>query len=402
MTQVMTDRESYFRSVRTGYCTNVHAGADLDQTRANLERYALAVKRQASPDAPMGVGLWLSAAAARRLLAEGRLGEWAAWLREVGLVPFTLNGFPFGDFHQAVVKHRVYHPTWAEPERLNYTRDLITILDGLLPPGLEGTISTLPLAWGSPAPEAAELGRMAAALRQLASELAQRERESGRLISLCLEPEPGCVLQRSEDVLRFFHEHLLPGHDEAPLRRHLRVCHDVCHQVVMFEDQAAVLARYRSAGIRVGKVQVSSALGLPAKSHAAEERAEALAQLASFAEDRYLHQTVTREHADAAPVFHEDLPPVLAAAREGRAGGEWRVHFHVPVYLERFGQLEASPWAIRECVRAVAAHADTAHFEVETYAWGVLPPELRQPDLATGIAQEMTWFAETLRQMRAG
>ena len=41
----------------TGYCTNVHAGADLPQTRANLERFALDVKRQVSPSAPMGVGL---------------------------------------------------------------------------------------------------------------------------------------------------------------------------------------------------------------------------------------------------------------------------------------------------------------------------------------------------------
>ncbi len=392
----MTDRESYLRTVQVGYCTNVHAGVGLDQTRANLERYALGVKRLASPDRPMGVGLWLSAPAARQLLAGNLVGEWTAWLRAVGLVPFTLNGFPFGDFHQPVVKHRVYHPTWAEPERLNYTLDLITILDGLLPPGMAGSISTLPLAWGHPAPGAGELAEMAAALRQVAAALARLERERGRLICLCLEPEPGCVLQRSEDVVRFFQEHLLPGHDEAPLRRHLRVCHDVCHQVVMFEDQAEVLARYRAAGIGVGKVQVSSAVCLPPERTEAEQRA-ALDQLAAFAEDRYLHQTVTRSAPGAAPVFHEDLPLALAAAQES-GGGEWRVHFHVPIYLERFGRLEASPGAIRECVRAVAAFADTAHFEVETYAWGVLPPELRQPDLATGIAHEMTWFAEAWRQ----
>src|SRR4051794_8818385 len=101
----MTDRDHFLRTVQVGYCTNVHAGAGLDQTRANLERYALAVKRLASPDRPMGVGLWLSAPAARQLLEERRVGEFAAWLREVGLVPFTLNGFPFGDFHQPVVKH---------------------------------------------------------------------------------------------------------------------------------------------------------------------------------------------------------------------------------------------------------------------------------------------------------
>src|SRR5438034_10952623 len=87
-----------------GYCTNVHAGADLETTRANLEKYALAVKRQVSPDSPMGVGLWLSANAAEKLLRERKTEEFAAWLRKVGLVPYTFNGFPHGDFHQAVVK----------------------------------------------------------------------------------------------------------------------------------------------------------------------------------------------------------------------------------------------------------------------------------------------------------
>jgi hypothetical protein len=387
------------RTIQAGYCTNVHPGADLGQTRANLERYALAVKRLASPRAPMGVGLWLSASAARQMLAEGRVAEWADWLRAVGLVPFTLNGFPYGDFHQRVVKHQVYHPTWAEPARRQYTLDLITILDGLLPPGVEGSISTLPLAWGEPGPDGAALESMVAALRAVGAELSRRERATGRVISLCLEPEPGCVIQRSADVVRFFEGHLLPGGDEHALRRHIRVCHDVCHQAIMFEDQAEVLARYRNAGISVGKVQVSSAVCLPLDRTEPAGRAAALAQLAGFNEDRYLHQTVVRRLGEA-PVFYEDLPGALAAER-GHEGGEWRVHFHVPIYLGRFGHLEATQWAIRETLRDFAARGDCAHFEVETYAWGVLPQELQVPDLATGIAREMDWFSAAWEQARA-
>src|SRR5262245_26679909 len=91
-------------TIQLGYCTNVHAGVDLEQTQANLERFARVVKRRFSPQAPMGVGLWLSASAARGLLDGQRLPPFAAWLAEVGLVPFTLNGFPYGDFHRRVVK----------------------------------------------------------------------------------------------------------------------------------------------------------------------------------------------------------------------------------------------------------------------------------------------------------
>ncbi len=365
--------------IQLGYCTNVHAGADLETTRANLQRHAVGVKARFAPDRPMGVGLWLSAAAAHKLRTAGQTAEFAAWLGEVGLVPFTFNGFPHGDFHQKVVKHRVYEPTWWEPARLDYTLELIALQDALLPPGMLGSISTLPISWGDPSPSPTRLTEAATQLRQVASHLAALERERGRLITLCLEPEPGCVLQRSGDVVRFFEDYLLPGGDEAQVRRHLRVCHDVCHAAVMFERQAEVLAAYRSAGIAVGKVQVSAAVRLAVGSP------EALRQLAAFAEDRYLHQTMVQRIGKT--TFYEDLPLALQAEAPG---GEWRVHFHVPIYLRSFGQLEATQDDIRECMNAV--EPDVQHFEVETYAWGVLPPELRQSELAAGIAQEMQWF----------
>src|SRR5436190_5139831 len=165
----------------TCYCTNVNAGSTLDEMRANHERHALAVKQRYSPTRPMGVGLWLSAKAAEELLLTHAEGEFGEWLAERGLVLYTINGFPFGDFHQAVVKHRVYEPTWWQPERLHYTMQLAQILDAILPLGMEGSISTLPIAWGTPCPRREELEQAAAQLRQAAAWLAQLEAESSRL-----------------------------------------------------------------------------------------------------------------------------------------------------------------------------------------------------------------------------
>ena len=377
-------------TIPVGYCTNVHAGATLEETRANLERYAVAVKRRFSPDAAMGVGLWLSASAARKLCAEQRVADFRDWLAGAGLVPYTFNGFPYGDFHKAVVKHDVYRPTWTEQARVDYTRDLIAIQHALLPPGMSGSISTLPLAWGEPRPDAAHLDAAAANLRKLADELAQLERETGRFLCLCLEPEPGCVLQLSDDIVCFFEKHLLRGQDEAAVRRHIRVCHDVCHAAVMFEEQADVLKRYDAAGIAFGKVQVSSAVRAAFDELPAEERAAAREQLAGFNEPRYLHQTMVRETEGQAPKFYEDLSSALSAKRDPR--GEWRVHFHVPIYLTQFGRLHAMQGAILDCLRTLAELKQTPPFEVETYAWPVLPPELQQPDLAAGIAEELAWF----------
>lgn len=385
-------------TLQIGYCTNVHAGADLETTRANLQQHALAVKQQFVPDAPLGVGLWLSAKSARRLREEGQIEEFAAWLAESGLAPFTFNGFPYGDFHQTVVKHKVYKPTWSEQARVDYTLDLIEILDELLPPGMEGSISTLPLQWGTPTPDADQFSVAAANLRAVAGRLARLEAESGRLIYLCPEPEPGCVMDRAEDVVRFFEDHLLTDGDEATIRRHIRVCHDVCHSAVMFEEQADAFRILKAAGIFVGKVQVSSAVVVPFDEIVPEQRADALDQLRSFAEDRYLHQTVVRSSTDTKPAFFEDLPKALDTVENPEElTGQWRVHFHVPVYLERFGHLRTSGKQILECLEiATREMPELAHFEVETYAWSVLPSELRQERLADGIAKELQWFRDVL------
>ena len=380
---------------QVGYCTNVHAGVTLAQTRANLQTHALAVRTLCSPDHPMGVGLWLSAETARDLLGGDELDSFRDWLAMEQLVPFTLNGFPYGDFHQPIVKQRVYEPTWWDAKRRDYTLNLITILDRILPTSLEGSISTLPIAWGNPSAEPEQLAAAADNLRSIAERLRQLEDETGRLIYVCIEPEPGCILDRSEDIVQFFDEHLSDGADSPTIRRYIRVCHDVCHADVMFESQQDIFRTFAEQGILVGKVQVSAAVHLLLDELAGDQKDAAVEQLASFAEDRYLHQTVVQSRATNETTFYEDLPVAFQRFRQDPAEMDrWHVHFHVPIYLERFGLLHTSQQAIRECLVAARQHSEVSHFEVETYAWSVLPDALQQETLASGIAEELTWFRQ--------
>jgi hypothetical protein len=64
----------------------------------------------------------------------------------------------------------------------------------------------------------------------------------------------------------------------------------------------------------------------------------------------------------------------------------------VPIYLDRWGALEGTQEQIPACLAAAARHTSCRHFEVETYAWGVLPPALQPADLAEGIARELVWL----------
>jgi sugar phosphate isomerase/epimerase len=374
---------------RLGYCTNVVAGANWRQTQHNLEKHITQVRTSVDRQAPLGLGLWLSARSAREILQEKRLGALRDWLVERGFDVFTLNGFPHGDFHLPVVKHSVYEPDWREPARLHQTRDLATILAAILPEGEEGSISTLPVGWRESLRGDGDLPRAASNLRLMAQHLADLSDRTSHLIHLDLEPEPGCCLDRASDVVAFFSEHLTGHGDDELILRHLRICHDICHTAVMHEDQVEVLRTYREHGIRVGKVQISAAVSVAFESLSPERRGEALEQLREFHEKRYLHQTVIRT-PDGKCEFHEDLPVALAAIADGaNPEGTWRVHFHVPILWDHWVLIESTRREILPCLTAARELHDVHHFEIETYAWDVLPEGLRQPQLSGGIWSEI-------------
>lgn len=380
-----------------GYCTNVHPGVDLESIRENLEQHAIPA-RIASRGDQLGVGLWLPAQAAKEL--SGSAEEFAEYLSQRRLRPFTINGFPYDNFHQDVVKHRVYQPAWWQESRLSYTKQLADILAVLLPADeAVGSISTLPIGWPSPDQTDSDLEKAGQQLRELAAYLEQVEAKTGRRIVLAIEPEPGCILDTSDDMVLWFAKQL----PEQVHRRYITVCHDICHAAVMMETQTNVINRLSSEGIAIGKIQVSSAVVADWTSMAIGRRREAIDQLREFAEDRYLHQT-GRATADGGFELAEDLPELLdSVASEGdpvRGDEKWVVHFHVPVFLERFGHLGTSHKDVIECLAAVSRAEDsiefTGHLEIETYAWSVLPESMRKRALSEDIAGEVRWLQDAI------
>ncbi len=378
-----------------GYCTNVHAGGTLEETKTNLAQHALAVRKMYCPDHDLPIGLWLSAKVVEEIKQSKLHHDFGAWLRRYRLVPFTMNAFPYGNFHDAKVKQRVYRPNWLDKRRSFYTRNLLPLF--LAHESLAGqcSVSTLPIGWK---PDILS-GDLSSVVNHLLQSVMVFEAftNNDETYHLDLEPEPGCYLETSSDVVSFFEKHLFTHTESDIFRCHLRVCHDICHAAVMFEDQAVMFRRYDDAGIRIGKVQVSNAIRVDFDVLSDQEKPEALQQLKAFEEDRYLHQTCIRDNATGEITFHEDLPLATKAAEErGEPIGEWRVHFHVPIYLESFGLLGTTRDYIDDCLELMKPRKDVKHFEVETYAWNVLPKELQKDDLAEGIADELIWLRERM------
>jgi len=380
-----------FDGKQVGYCTNVHSGSNLLEVQANLEKYSLEVKRNVSPNDPMPIGLWLCDEACKPALSTNDAASFKEWINERELVPYTFNAFPFHDFHQPVVKHNVYLPTWAERSRLGYTLNVARLQSQLLGPDSFGTISTLPLGWPTEHGQDFFLA-CASNLIECANELSSIRKESGCHLFVCIEPEPGCHFDSSKKLVDFFKQYLFNS-DQLPediVRQHLGVCHDVCHSSVMFEPQSLAIKSYQDAGIHIGKVQVSSAIEAIFDELEPPDRHKLFQVLEQFAEERYLHQTCIQSAPDQPPKLWEDLGPALDSLRESPTGIA-RVHFHVPVYLDKIGLLNTTNDDIAKCLAALHRNTLPTHIEVETYAWNVLPTAHQADSLSSGISKELAF-----------
>lgn len=378
-----------------GYCSNVHPGESLAGIRGTVTGPVAAVRGTRGLQR-MAAGLWLPAAAAHTLDRDSAaLAAFRDVLDAAGVHLVTVNGFPHGGFHRERVKQGVYRPSWSDPERLAYTLALARIL-AACGGSDELTISTLPVAERGALDAAAE-ARAVTQLLELAGNLAALAEDTGRRVRVCLEPEPGCLLERAAEAAALLGERLPEaarrhGVDPAAVADHLGVCYDVCHQAVMFEPAAEGLAALRAAGVTVGKVQVSSALRVPEPGAAGVHDA-----LARYHEPRYLHQVRWRD-GDGGVTGTADLDGALAHAPTDT---EWRVHFHVPVQAEALDApgLLTTRDAIDDLLAALADADAVPHLEVETYTWGVLPEGVRPATpaaLTAGLAGELAWLEERL------
>ena len=382
------------------YCTNIHAGETWPEVLSGLKTHLPAIKAAVAPDQAFGVGLRLSAAAAEALQEPAALDDLRALLAEGPYYIFTINGFPYGTFHGKTVKEGAYRPDWSQAARLAYTNQLADLLAGLLPTGMAGSISTVP---GTFKPWAE--GRVEAITENLIQHVAHLVRltdDQGCEIALALEPEPCCFLETIEETLAYFQDHLFgraavqrlaaltgrsAAESEAALHRHIGVCYDVCHAAVEFEDPRDSIARLQAAGIAIPKVQLSAALRIAAVGP------ETIEQLRPFDEPVYLHQTV--ERSDEGLVRHLDLPQALAHAEQA-VGREWRIHFHVPIFLDQLKDFGTTQAFLREILALHREAPICQQLEVETYTWDVLPERYRELGLSAAIARELNWVKDQL------
>tara|TARA_R110002050_G_scaffold109796_5_gene221203 strand:+ start:12675 stop:13868 length:1194 start_codon:yes stop_codon:yes gene_type:complete len=387
------------------YCSNIHPGEDWENTFFNLKEYVPKIKEELSKNTNFGIGLRLSNKASKQLAEGNNLTDFKYWLSENNCYVFTMNGFPYGDFHDTEVKDKVHSPDWTTRERVDYTKRLFAQLAEILPEGISGGISTSPISykhWYTSNKEVATAFEIGSThLAELVLYLYQLENTTGRYMHLDIEPEPDGLIENTQEFLTFYNNYLLPiaikviiskldlaQHEaEDLIKKHITLCYDICHYSLAFEEPSYTFEEMKKQGITIGKIQVSSALKIV---FGEGNEAEIWDSLKRFNEPTYLHQ-VTEKIGEQVKVYN-DLPMLLEQKKSHK---ELRAHFHVPIFLDSFDNLYSTQDQIIKTLSYLKSNNVTEHLEVETYTWGVLPETLKL-DLDQSIIRELRWLKDRI------
>jgi hypothetical protein len=374
------------------YCTNIHRGETWRETLDSLKNHALAVRERVCPHDPFAIGLRLSHRAALILSQPRTLLNFQRWLEKNNCYVFTINGFPYGRFHGVRVKEKVYAPDWTSPDRLAYTNRLFDLLAQLLPPEVEGSVSTVPGSFKEFIRSAGQRKMIRENLWRCVQHIARTSKKAKRKLHLGLEPEPLGLLENSAETVEFFYQMRDDHPKDSRLDEFLGINYDTCHFAIEFEEPLKAIATLQQAGIKISKIHLSSALQT-------KPTRVALAKLEFFADDVYLHQVLAR-HLNGKVTRYRDLPDAIQAARasrETRRDVEWRIHFHVPLHAPATAPFRNTNQHLTGVMDLLAQNPKMcSHLEMETYTWEVLPEKWKAPTVDEQLAAEYAWTLKEL------
>jgi sugar phosphate isomerase/epimerase len=387
------------------YSTLVHAGDTWDDIWASLRKFVPQVKKNVCPTGKFGVSLRISHSSSETLInSPEKRAELRKFLDDNDMYLYTVNAFPYGPFKNQIVKEQVYEPDWSSEKRLQYTMNVATILAEVAPDFVNPSIQTPPLGFKPNVTSTAVIEAYAENIRKLATHVNNIYKYKGRTVTLAIEPEPACFLETTKETIDFFNKYLrtaksyknLAGKTGATIEgakeimaRHVGIVYDICHQALEYEDITKSLAALKKEKIAVWKLQQAAAMMIPVVT---KEKVEAVKK---YAKTIYLTQTHQRDKKGKITRYL-NLEDAIAAWEKKPVACEWRIHFHVPVFLEDLGPFKSTRFAIEEAMAFQKKHRLSDQLEIETYTWDVLPDELKTGDIVEYVTKEIEWVKSLL------
>lgn len=387
------------------YSTLVHPGDTWEDMWTSLTTYVPKVKARVCPNDPFGISLRLSASSAQTLVNnKAERDKLKKFLNDNNMYLYTVNAFPYGPFKNQIVKEQVYEPDWRSEERTQYTINVADVLADVVPANISPSIQSAPLGFKPRVTGPDVVASFTDHVLRVAAHLVKLEAQTGRTVTLALEPEPYCFLETTDEVVEYFGKHLYSGaaaeklaklaripisEAHVALRRHVGVVFDICHQAIEYENISECLQKLVDAGIPIFKLQEAAAMRIPNVTQ------KIVDTLKRYSKTIYLTQTV--EKKDGKLNRFLNLEDAFQAWESNPGDREWRVHFHVPVFLDDLGEFGTTRFAIEEALKFHKNKPLSRQLEIETYTWDVLPDHLKTGDIVDYVCRELEWVRSTLK-----
>ena len=381
------------------YSTLVHPADDWDQLWKSVNTYLPQVKARMAPDQKFGVCLRTSAPSAAALSADpSKRADLKQFFADNDLYLYTANAFVYGVFKKQIIKEDVYEPDWRTEDRVEYTMQVASLLAHLAPDGIEPSIQSAPLGFKPRVTGDDVVQAYTTNVIRVVAHLVKLHKETGKVVTLGLEPEPRCFLETTDETIAYFTKTLFSGEtaqrlakatglNEADaavaMRKHMGVVFDIGHQAVGFEHIPTSLQKLVDNDVQIVKLQEAASMYMPGVTQ------KTVDALQAFAKTIYLSQTCQKK--DGKTTWFMNLEDAFEDWYKNPGPRDWRTHFHVPVFLNDLGAFGTTRYALEE---ALAFHKKTplsAHLEIETYTWDVLPDHLKTGDIVEYVCREMDW-----------
>lgn len=361
------------------------------------------INRAIAVKSPVGVSVRLSQAALHdeALSAESLRTE----LDQQGLALLGLSAVSIG----GGAKEQVHAPDWRTEERLEFMFPATNLAAAFATPEQEIGVTTNALSYrrwidvDMPGNWAA----LTLNVIRVVQHLAGIHDRTGVIVHLDLEPEPGSVLRDTADVVRFYTQWLLTrgsamlsdrmqvtnGTAAETVLRHVRIALDTAHAAVVRDDAAASLDAFAAHDIRIGRLQVSSALEIAVPENTIDQL-ELAGHLATLESPRLLQQVMATRDGEIVQRF-DDLADAVAVIGNS-AGQIWRIHTHAPLLSDRYGVYGSTRDTTADWLREIAVRGlDVGMIELRSANWDVVPHDDRKP-LESMIMQEADWVRSVL------
>lgn len=353
------------------YCSNIFKESDWERLFLKLDDYSIFFKKK-----KMKLSLCLSNELISNLLKDKNYFK--SWLEKRKIFIYSFNGFVYAKFHKAYIKDDIYYPDWTSEKRLTFTKKLIEALAFFLPNNRTGSISTMPLSY-KPWIKRKYIDyifyKSTKCLIKSISVLESLKSEK-KIIHLDIEPEPTCLIDSIDNFIKYYKNWLIPvsilffkekysyktSFTKSILRRYIRLCYDISHSSVNFDNHLENIKNLKKNKIKIGKVQISSAAEFIAKNNF--EREFLIESIKQMLNSSFLHQIV--EKFNNKKKVYNDVFFFLRDFINRKSYEDVnvvRIHFHMPI----FENVNTTQSDTKKALRFLFNEKYIKHFEIETY-----------------------------------